>query len=193
MVSQAKHRSLGTNLLILVLLTILNSILARFAVIAGPSPGVAGVYLAVAFMIAFALWFGAWGAIAAEIGCFIGAGILSGVPADVSLYWSLADLWQVLIPLVAFRKLHADASLRTKRDALVFLIFGWGLNNLIGASWGSTALAAGSFISWSELPGAFTSWFASNLIVTIIITPLLLRFITPVLQRAGVCPREYWS
>lgn len=191
--SQAKLGSPGTSLLVLVLLTIVNSLLARFAVIAGPSPGVAAVYFAVAFMIAFTLWFGAWGAIAAYIGCFIGAGILSGIPANVSLYWSLADLWQVLIPLIAFRKLHADASLRTKRDALVFLVFGWALNNLIGACWGSTALAVGGLISWSRLLGAFTSWFAGNLIVTIIITPLLLRFITPVLQRTGVCVREYWS
>ena len=184
--------SLGTNLLILVLLTILDSVLARFAVFTYPvAPGVGAIYLAVAFMIASTLWFGAWGAIATYLGCFVGAGILSGIPADVSFYWSFADLWQVLIPLIAFRKLNADVNLRTKRDFLVFLLFGWGLNNLIGASWGSTTLAIGRIIGWNEVPGTLLGWFASNLIVTVIITPFLLRFVTPYIQRAHVRKKTY--
>ena len=75
-------------------------------------------------MIAFTLWFGVWGAVAAYVGCVIGAGIPAGLPLSVNLYWSLADLWQVLIPLIAFALLKADVGLRTKRDFAVFLTFG---------------------------------------------------------------------
>jgi hypothetical protein len=183
MKGQTKRTSLGTNLLVFVLVTMLDLLLARFAVIAGPSPGVATIYFAVAFMIASTLWFGASGAIAAYIGCFI-AGILSGIPANVSLYWSLADLWQVLIPLAAFRKLNADVSLRTKRDFLVFLVFCCVLNNLAGASWGSATLAIGHLIRWNEVIDTLVSWFASNLVVTVSISSLLLRSLTPHVRRA---------
>jgi hypothetical protein len=88
MQKEEKSRPLYTYVAILVVLIIINSLLARFGVIAYPmAPGGVGLYLAVAFMIAFALWFGAWGAIAAYTGCFIGcAGVLGGLPLDVNLY-----------------------------------------------------------------------------------------------------------
>ncbi|MFZ3383101.1 MAG: hypothetical protein WA144_04170 [Candidatus Methanoperedens sp.] len=65
-----KQKSLYTYIIILIIITIINSIISRFAVISWQiAPGVAVLYFAVAFMIAFALWFGMWGAIAAYIGC----------------------------------------------------------------------------------------------------------------------------
>jgi len=192
--SEAKQKSLAAYLIVFVLITIIDSLLARFAVVAYPiAPGVAAIYFSVPFMIAFALWFGAWGAIAAYIGCFIGAGVLSGIPTGIDLYWSLADLWQVLIPLIAFRKLDADVNLKTRKDLLTFLVFGWILNNLIGACWGATTLAVGGLAPWSEVPSILISWLVTNLIVTIAITPLLLRFATPYIQRTGVYVRKYWS
>lgn len=187
-------RSLGSRLAIFVFLVLVNSLLARFAVLAQPgAPGIAAIYFAVAFMIAFALWFGMWGAIAAYLGCFVGAGLSSGVPAGVGLYWSLADLWQTLIPLVAFKKLHADISLGQRRDVWIFFVFGCVLNNLIGAIWGASTLAVGGVSSWNGVTGVLLSWFAGNLIVTLAITPLLLRYVTPHIQQAGIQVREYWS
>jgi hypothetical protein len=184
------QKSLYTYLLILIVITIINSLLSRFAIISWQiAPGVAGLYFAVAFMIAFTLWFGVWGAIAGYIGCFIGAGMTGGLPPGVNVYWSLADLWQVLIPLIAFRTLGADVGLKTKRDFLIFLIFGLVLNNLAGAGWGSITFAAGG-ISWRQ--DIFVSWFITNLIVTIVITPLLLIYITPHIKRWGVYVRNYW-
>ncbi|MCP8317490.1 MAG: hypothetical protein H3Z51_11640 [archaeon] len=191
--SDKKQKSLYTYLIILVIVTIINSLLARFGVIARPiGLGSSGLYFSVAFMIAFALWFGAWGVIAAYIGCFIGAGMLSGMPLDVNLYWSLADVWQVLIPLVAFKIFDADVGLRTKRGFLIFLVFGWMLNNLVGAIWGASMLAIGGLASWIDVPNIFTGWFIGNLIVTIVITPLLLRYITPYIQKSGLCVKKYW-
>jgi hypothetical protein len=189
-----ERRPFYVYVLILVVTIVINLLLARFAVIATPiAPGVAAIYVAVAFMIVFALWFGLWGAIAAYVGSFIGAGLLSGIPLDINSYWSLADLWQVLIPLIAFRALNADVGLRTKRDFLIFLIFGWILNNLIGAIWGAITLILGGIALWNEFSVLFTGWFVGNLIVTIIITPLLLRFVTPFIKKYGLYVKGYWA
>jgi len=185
-----KQKSLYTYIIILIIITIINSVISRFAVITWQiAPGVAVLYFAVAFMIAFALWFGMWGAIAAYIGCFIGAGMTAGLPPYVNIYWSLADLWQVLIPLIAFKTSGADVGLKTKRDFLIFLIFGLVLNNLAGAIWGSITITPDSF-SWKQ--DMFVSWFITNLIVTIVITPLLLRYITPYIKKSGLYVRNYW-
>ena len=192
---EGKERSLSTYLVILAGITIVNALLARFGLIARPiGPGSSGLYFAVAFMIAFALWFGGWGVLAAYLGGIIGAGWVGGIPLGVNLYWSLADVWQVLIPLAAFKAFDADVGLRTRRDFLIFLCFGWLLNNAVGAGWGATMLAVGGLVSsWNDVPGIFSGWLIGNLIVTILITPLLLRFLTPHIRNAGVYVKGYWA
>ncbi len=142
-------------------------------------------------MIAFALWFGIWGAVAAYFGCIIGAGIPASLPFSVNLYWSIADFWQVLIPLAAFSMLKADVALKTKRELAIFVIFGWLLNNLAGASWGAGMFVLSGQFSTSNFGFLFASWFFTNLVVTIIVTPLLLRFFTPVVKKKGLFMKSY--
>ena len=193
MVEPAKNKhGIYRNLIILVVVAIINALLSHFAAVAWPSaPGIAALYFAVAFMIPFTLWFGAWGAIAAYAGCVIGVGLFT-MPLSVNLYWSLADLWQVLIPLVAFRRFHADVGLKTGRDFLIFLIFGWLLNNLAGAVWGSTMLSVGGISTWNSVPNTLVVWFAGNLIVTVVITTALLKYVTPYIAKPGLLVKEYW-
>jgi len=186
-----EQKPLYSYIVILIIITILNVLLSRFALVTWQiAPGVSGLYFAVAFMIAFTLWFGIWGAIAAYIGCFIGAG--TGLPPGVNAFWSLADLWQVMIPLIAFRALGADEGLKTRRDFLIFIIFGLFLNNLAGAVWGVSTLALSGIISWNNAPDIIVGWFIPNIIVTIVITPLLLRYITPYIKKSGVYVKNYW-
>lgn len=193
MVEPAKNKhGIYRNLIILVVVAIINALLSHFAAVAWPSaPGIAALYFAVAFMIPFTLWFGAWGAIAAYAGCVIGVGLFT-MPLSVNLYWSLADLWQVLIPLVAFRRFHADVGLKTGRDFLIFLIFGWLLNNLAGVVWGSTMLSVGGISTWNSVPNTLVVWFAGNLIVTVVITTALLKYVTPYIAKPGLLVKEYW-
>ena len=165
------------------MITFLNTILARFGVIARPiGLGSSGLYFSVAFRLVFALWFGGWGVLAAYTGCYLGAGMLSGMPFDSNLYWSLADVWQVLIPLAAFKAFDANVGLRTKRDLSVFLGFGWLLNNLAVAAWGASTLALGGLAAWHDVPGIFSGWLGGNLVVTMAITPILLRYGTGYLR-----------
>ncbi len=167
-----------------VAVTFVNIELARFAALSISNvPGVVTFYFAVAFMVPFALWFGALGGVAAYVGCVIGSGIPAGLPWQVNLYWSLADLWQVLIPLLAFKILKADIGLRSKRDFGVFLLFGVVLNNLAGAAWGSVMFVLSGQFAYADFSGLFSNWFLGNMLVTVLIAPLLLRYITPALKK----------
>jgi integral membrane sensor domain MASE1 len=178
---------------LLFLLVCINALGAKFAVFSFElAPGVSSVYIIVAVMIVFGLWFGMYGAIAAYFGCFIGAGMLSGIPPDVNIYWSLADFWEVLIPLVAFRVLGCDPGLKSWRDAGVLLGFGIILNNVAGATWGAFSLALGGEIPWSEVVQVWYGWLTVNLIVCIILVPLMLFFLTPFLRDHELYVRRYW-
>ncbi len=187
-----KEHRIYRYLIILVIVTVINTLLARFATVVWSSaPGASDLYFAIAFMIPFTLWFGAWGAIAAYAGCILGAG-LGTMPLSVNLYWSLADLWQVLIPLIAFKLFHAEVSLRSKRDFFIFFVFGCLLNSLAGAIWGSTTLAVGGVSGWSDTPNTLVTWFTGNLIVTLVITSLLLRYVTRFVVNRGLFVKNYW-
>ena len=187
-----KEHRVYRYLIILVIVTAINTLLARFATVVWSSaPGASSLYFAIAFMIPFTLWFGAWGAIAAYAGCILGAG-LGAMPLGVNLYWSLADLWQVLIPLAAFKLFNADVSLKSKRDFLIFLVFGCLLNSLVGAIWGSTMLSVGGVSGWSDVPYTLVTWFAGNLIVTLVITSLLLRYVTRYIVKWNLEVKGYW-
>jgi integral membrane sensor domain MASE1 len=171
-----------------------NIVLSKIAVISFEiAPGASAFYIVVAFMVVFTLWFGMWGAVAAYAWCFIGAGLLNGISPDVCLYWSLADFWQVLIPLLAFRFLHADPSLRNLRDMGILLVFGVFLNNLAGAVWGSVSLAAAGEIPWNEISMVMYGWWIGNCIVCLLLVPLVLYIFTPVIREHALFVSEYWQ
>jgi len=183
-------------LILMIGLIIINTLLARFAVLAlpfGGVPGISSLYIAVAFMILFGLWFGGYGAIAAYVGCFIGSGVLSGIPVQVNWYWSLADLWQVLIPLVAFRMLNVDLTLGKRRDLMYFILFAVLINNAFGAAWGAVTLALGTVIQGTQVAPVFFRWFIGNVILTLLIVPLALRYGTPYIRKTKVFVRNYWD
>jgi hypothetical protein len=179
-------------------LIVINTLIARFCAIALPG-GVGGVsvlYIAVAFMILFTLWFGAYGAIAAYAGTLIGSGLLATnpvIPPGVAIYWSIAGLLQVLIPLIALRTFEVDLSLENRRDWVLLLLFGVLINNVVGAAWGAYTLALGNVIASSQIGSTFTLWLIGNIIVTAIIVPLALRHLTPKVQRSKLYVKNYWD
>lgn len=171
-----------------------NVLVAKYVIFSySIAPGVSFFYTVVALMIVTTLWFGMYGAVAAYAGCYIGAGILSGLPPDVSLYWSLADFWQVLIPLIAFKVLKADPSLRSARDLGILVVFGIILNNVAGALWGSVTLALPGTIPWGEVPSVFFGWLIGNIVVCIVLVPLALYFLTPMVRDHQIFIRNLWN
>ncbi len=179
-------------------LIVVNSLIAWLCVFALPGSvgGVSTLYFAVAFMILFTLWFGAYGAIAAYAGTLIGAGLLTtnpAIPAGVAIYYSIAGLLQVLIPLVALRTFEVDLNLENRRDWTLLLLFGVLINNIVGAAWGAYSLALGNVIQSSQIGSTFMAWLIGNVIVTIIIVPLALRHFTPKVQRSKLFVKYYWD
>lgn len=113
------------------------------------------------------------------------------MPTSLNIIWSLADLWQVLIPLVAFSYFKVNLRLKTRRDVAYFLVFAVFLNNIIGASWGTYMLAINGITPYEELILTFEGWFTGNVIATILIVPFLLRYITPYIQQTGSYVENY--
>lgn len=192
------HQPTYSFVILTLVLIVINTILARISVIALPG-GVGGIsvlYVAVAFMILFTLWFGAYGAIAAYAGTLIGSGLLASdpaIPAGVAIYWSIAGLLQVLIPLVALRTFEVDLSLENRRDWTLLLLFGVLINNIVGAAWGAYTLALGNVITTGEVGNVFFLWLVGNIIVTILIVPIALRHFTPKVRKSKLFVKDYWN
>jgi hypothetical protein len=181
------------NLVIFGLLTVINALLVRYGELFEPGEfGLPGLYLAVGFMIAFGLWFGLWGAFAAFSGYLLGAALPAGVPATIGIFIGLADFVQVLMPVVAFQYFVADPGLGTRRDLLVYLAFGWFLNNLVGALLGAGSLLLFGIIQPGVFMASFSGWLVGNLIVTLVVTTVLLKLGTPLVRRRGIVVERYW-
>jgi len=185
-------------LILLIGLIVIDVLLAWFSILLSHllSPalptGVAVIYIAAAFMVIFTLWFGMYGAIAAYVGGLLGAGLFSGMPESVAIYFALADLWMVLIPLAAFRIFDVNVGIESRRDLFHLVLFGVILNNVIGAAWGSLSLAMGGVIGWGNIMSAFLPWLIGNAIIVLIIAPLVLHRYTPGVSKSKVFVKNYW-
>jgi len=185
-------------LILVIGLIILDTLLAWISVkvshLISPAlpTGVAVIALAAAFMVIFTLWFGLYGAIAAYIGTLFGAGLFGGLSGSVAIYFSLASLWMVLVPLAAFRIFEANALIESRRDLFHLVLFGAILNNIIAAAWGSISLAVGGVITWNTIIAAFVPICAGNALFTVIIAPLVLHHCTPRVEKSRVFVRDFW-
>jgi len=190
--AQAPTYSFVILTLVLILINTALSWISVTFLKAGTS-GVSLVYIAVAFMILFTLWFGAYGAIAAYVGTLL-AGIMSTESLlkhpEIAVIWAVAGLLQVLIPLVAVRILEVDLALENRRDWIIILLFAVLLNNLVGAAWGVFTL---SLLGPVNFVVTFSTWLIGNIIVTILIVPLALRFCTGKVNKSKLLVKHYWD
>ncbi|PVX24387.1 MAG: hypothetical protein CW716_10180, partial [Candidatus Bathyarchaeum sp.] len=102
--------------------TIACTALAIWAVIEAPvppAPGVSGLYVAAAVFVPLALWFGVWGSIAGYLSCVF-MGLYVGYTLEFALVWSLADLFEGLIPLLAIRALKVDLNYDFKKPKITY-------------------------------------------------------------------------
>jgi len=175
-------------------LILINTALTYLAVILFPAAakGVALFYFPVAAMLLFTLWFGAYGAIAAYAGSFLGGGLLSGLPFEVSIFSAFANLWQVLIPLIAFRVFDVNVGIENSRDLFHLVLFGVILNNVVGAAWGAYTFVAGHIVPTTQMTATFSVWWIGNVVATIIIVPICLRHFTPKIRKSKLFVNNYW-
>ncbi len=174
------------------------TILSWLGVIALPVGivSVSALFVAIGFGIPFAMWFGGWGLLIGYIGSFIGAGILAGTPVLLTIPFALVDLIQFGIPLIAYRTLAHRFGLDplgkdvySLKGILFFLVFAVLVPNGLGALYGVTILRWGGLVPPDAYWPAITAWWIGNMIVTIIIAPILLRVLTPVIERYGLATR----
>jgi len=121
-----------------VIATIVCIVLAIWAVIEAPvppAPGVSGLYVAAAVFVPLALWFGLWGVLAGYLSCIVMA-LYIGYTIEFAVVWSLADLFEGLIPLLAFRFLKVEPDYRLKKPKITY-----GLTALLAATFVVSAVA----------------------------------------------------
>jgi hypothetical protein len=190
------HEPTYSFVILTFILIIINTVLAFACTkyIPGTVSGIAYIYPAVAVTILFTLWFGGYGAIAAYVGTLIGSGLLAtealAKNPQIAVLWAVAGLLQVLIPLVALRSFEVDLTLENRRDVSLVILFGVVINNLVGAAWGAWTLG---LIEPGAMGSIFTTWLIGNVIVTLLIVPLALKFITPKIQKSRLFVKFYWE
>lgn len=171
------------------------TILSWLGVIALPVGivSVSALFVAIGFGIPFAIWFGGWGLIIGYIGSFIGAGILAGTPVLLTIPFAMVDWIQFGIPLLAYRGLAPKFGLHplgkdifTFKGFVFFLVFAVILPNALGSLYGIWILRLGGLVPPEAFWPAVSAWWIGNMIVTLIIAPILLRVLTPVIERYGL-------
>jgi len=136
--TKSKTRVTWRQPVLCVIATIVCTVLAIWAVIeapVAPAPGVSGLYVAAAVFVPLALWFGVWGVLAGYLSCIFMA-LYIGYTPEFAMVWSLADLFEGLIPLLAFRALKVEPNYRLKKPKITY-----GLTALLAVTFVVSALA----------------------------------------------------
>ncbi len=155
--------------------------------------GVSTLFVAIGFGIPFAIWFGAWGLLIGYIGTFIGPGLLGGTPLLVNIFFSFVDWIQLGIPMLAYRGLAnrfgvdpMGKDVYSPKGFAFFLVFGAIIPNTAGALYGVTVLWIGGVVPQDIFWPTVAAWWLGNIVVSIIIAPILLRGLSPVIERYGL-------
>jgi integral membrane sensor domain MASE1 len=158
-------------------------------------PAVAAVYPATAFEVVFGCWFGVWGAIAAYIGLVIAGTYAGWFPLPLGMVLALgADLTAALIPAAAFRLLKGNVALKSRKDWLIFIVFGIVLSTVPGSIYYNLInFYIGLIPSWEAFWVAVISWNLGNFIVITVIGTPLLKIVTPYVKRTGLYVRGWLS
>jgi integral membrane sensor domain MASE1 len=93
----------------------------------------------------------------------------------------------------AFRYFKADPRLLSKKDWLIFVLFGVVGCNLIGAGWASIVLKNFGLISPASYLKVFAGWFLGNSIPSFILGVVLLKFISPIVIKTKAFCKGYWA
>ena len=165
--------------------------------------GISLFYFVYPFFLVFTMWWGIWGILGAYVGCVLGAGLMVGLGVVPSLAYSVADFVPPFFAFIVYRGLLANqgfdplwrdltdkevAGFKTKRVGAWFwfvLINGIILNAI------SAELGIGIQYQMGLVPGdAFwlwwAGWFVGDLLAMVIITPVLVKGLTNLVERQGL-------
>jgi hypothetical protein len=178
------------------------TILAWIAVNALPFqvPGVSALFIAMGFGVPFTIWFGGWGLVIGFIGTAVGAGILSGLPLPVSVFFGIGDiilfgslhlLYRGLAPRFGVDPIARDVF--TGRGFLYFWIIAAIVPHILCAMYSIGLLYLVGFVPQDLIVVTFFGFWISNMFLVIIISPILLKLLTPVVERQGLTSYGWWT
>ena len=165
--------------------------------------GISLFYFVYPFFLVFTMWWGIWGPIGAYVGCVIGAGLLVGTGIVPSLAYAVSDFVPPFFAFVLYRGLLANrgydplwrdltdkevAGVKTKRAGAWtwFVVINGVVLNLIsgvigvGILWEMKVIATNAFWPW------FIGWVVGDLVAMVIITPVLVKGLTSLVERQGL-------
>jgi len=176
----------------------LYTVIAWLGVLAMPLGfvSVSALYVGMGFLIPFVLWFSGWGWVIGVIGAIVGAGILAGMPIAQAVPFGLVEL-AVQIPfLIVYRLLAPKFGVSpigkdvfTRKGFVFFFVVAVVLTQLWSAITGNLTLYAMGFVPADALPLSITGWWIGNMIVVAVIGTILLKALTPVVERLGLTVR----
>lgn len=136
------------------------------------------------------LWFGVWGVVGSCIGMSIG-NLIGGMPLSIVLLFQICTIYEIGMPMWAFRKFRCDARCRDVKSIVVFILFGALINSAIGSLWSGWYVILGQQAPDMWLYAVLPGWFGGEAIGRSIIGVLCLLVLTPFIQKfRGYIPNE---
>ena len=146
--------------------------------------------IAVALYPVSGLWFGIWGVIGSCIGMIIG-NLIGGMPLSIVLLFQICTVYEIAVPMWAFRKFKCDPRCRDIKSIVVFLIFGAIINSAVSSLWSGWYVILGQQAPDMWLYAVLPGWVASSLIGRAILGTICLIVLTPFIQKfRGYVPNE---
>lgn len=140
-----------------------------------------------------AIWFGGWGVIAGTVFPLISSTISGAAPLPVSIASLPGNVVQTGLGAWAFKKWSAHPALKTRRDWVIWIVFGVVAANLVGSLWGSSVLLYFDLITAEAWPIVWLGWWIGNTIPGLLFGSLLLKFVTPVIIDSKAFVKNWWA
>ncbi|MGA3061333.1 MAG: hypothetical protein ABSD92_13340 [Candidatus Bathyarchaeia archaeon] len=165
--------------------------------------GISFFYFVYPFFLVFTMWWGIWGIGAAYIGCVLGAGLFVGVPLVPSIVYAVSDFVPPLVAFVVYRGLLAQrgfdplwrdltdkeiAGVKTKRSMawVWFVLINGVALNLVSAELGIGIQYQMGLIPSNLFWLYWWGWFVGDLVAMVVITPVLVKGLTNLVERQGL-------
>ncbi|MGO8806235.1 MAG: hypothetical protein ACLQO7_06465 [Candidatus Bathyarchaeia archaeon] len=165
--------------------------------------GISLFYFVYPFFLVFTMWWGIWGIGAAYIGCVLGAGLMVGLGVVPSLAYSISDFIPPLVAFVVWRGVLANrgydplwrdltekeiAGVKTKRVGawVWFVLINGVIINVVSAELGIGIQNAMGLVPSGLFWYYWGGWFVGDLLAMVIITPVLVKGLTNLVERQGL-------
>lgn len=170
--------------------------------------GISLFYFVYPFIIVFTLWWGLWGILGGYIGCVVGAGLMVGLGVVPSVLYAIGDLVPFVLMFAIYRGFLAnrgvDPLMRDLTDKEVRGVktsrgkawFWFVLINVVVLNALSAEIGVGIQYWLGLIPtDAFWLWWAGwavgGALAMVIITPLLVKGLTSLVERQGLINRGW--